>query len=333
VFYSVIELQNPAERGPLGVQNVVLSGDYGNAPLDAYVVKLFDGDPCGTSAQVVINAPNGEALQGRTIREIQFPDPGFGPAQWDLILTGIISPTAATSNLFLISLTPALAVGPLVWQYGGTGVEEGWSVYPVDALGSRTFGFIACGLTTTGWPPAPADPGDMYLLKTDWGGRTTCEIDLRVDQQDVEEYECIDVDYQPIETYFEVRTGQMMRDWGDIVCVGQTPDGSISPDDLGPGEELLHAEHNTANGSTDRLSIYPNPVKVGDPINILTSGEGEITLGVSTTRGDVLKAMTPTARNEAGEIVLETGGWVPGVYLITVENQTTRSSIRVVVIE
>lgn len=333
VFYSVIELQNPAERGPNGIQNVVLSGDYGNTPIDAYVVKLFDGDPCGTSAQLTLRSPNGEDLQGRTIREIQFPSPGFGPAQWDLILTGIVSPSTTTSNLFLISLTPAPSLGPLALQYGGTGREEGWSVYPVDALGSRTYGFIACGLTTTGWTPAPGDPGDMYLLKTDWGGRTSCEMGLEVEEQDVEEAECIEVTYGPLETAFEVRSGLMQRFWDNIVCQGTTSDGRVEAGNSTAGGALPDHQQNPANSGTSRISLYPNPVKVGDPINIVTSDAGPVALGVSTTRGDELISMKPASRNAGGKVTLETRGWVPGVYLITVENEQTRSTIRVVVVE
>lgn len=336
VFYSVIELQNPNERGPNGLQNVVLSGDYGSSPTTAFVVKLFDGDPCGNNAQLIVRSPNGDALQGRTIREIQFPTPAVGPGQWDLIMTGIVTPSSgANPDLWLISLRSAPALGAFAWQFGRTGIEEGWSVYPVDQLGSKTYGFIVCGLTTTGWTPAPGDPGDMYLLKTDWVGRTSCEIDMEVDQSEVDEFECIEVTYQEIRNSFEVRTGSMSRDWGDIVCQGDaTGDAATSLSGTeNEGGALPQSARNGVAGSNDRFSAYPNPVKVGDPINIVASGSGTISLGISTTRGDEVQAVAPTSRNNSGEVVLDTHGWVPGVYLITVDNERTRSTIRVVVIE
>ena len=70
-----------------------------------------------------------------------------------------------------------LTVAGIANQFGGTGQEHAWSVFPVAATGGRNFGFILCGETNTDWEGL-GDPYDLYLIKTDGFGATGCEGSL-----------------------------------------------------------------------------------------------------------------------------------------------------------
>ena len=183
-FFSVIQLQNPAETGVNGEQNVVIAGyakiiDATNLGIENFVVKLSGGNPCQPISQVVIGDGVGPIVdRAHTIRELPAAV-GANPA-FDLIMTGITDANG-NSDAHLLSLSPTTLAptGVVANTYGGAGFDDGWSTFPVynsNFFGTRE-GFIVCGLTQS---TPVGDPQDMYLIKTDPLGSSGCEMGYNV---------------------------------------------------------------------------------------------------------------------------------------------------------
>jgi hypothetical protein len=373
-FSSVIELANPVEV-TAGVPNVVAAGSYGGA---IYAIKLAGGDPnIAPLIQQTIVGAVGEPMEARTVREITFVPPGGTLfAQWDLILTGtIFNPGPPNlSDAVLIGLVPAtLAPFAPLGVYGGQGgSEEGWSVFPVDAINGRTFGFVMCGHSDQNWynPPIGAPILEMYVIKTDGAGRTGCERPLNVVSAVVTGYTPITLVQGWIGVQNQVHSGACLHNWGVLVCPrppgvpctlpfqGDEGDGGILLEDPELANPALHnngllldeAEGKIVEGGAvdhdgvidprakymSRIAataIYPNPLKAGDPMRIVLPVGDDAMVTVSNSAGEIVIPETALTRNDKGEVSLRTDGWSSGVYFVTIWSDGDQSTIRLVIID
>ena len=184
VLHAVEELRNPNERDAFGRPNVLMGGEVVTAANGAgsYLVKLTGGDPCLVAGQAHIRptGPNNPTLPITTLREIRFPTGTYtGSAnQWEVAASAYRRDALGNEQAVLMTINSGtLTVAGIANQFGGTGQDRAWSVFPVDATGGRNFGFILCGETNTDWEGL-GDPYDLYLIKTDGFGATGCEGSL-----------------------------------------------------------------------------------------------------------------------------------------------------------
>ena len=325
-FFSVIELQNPAETGSnLGFPNVVVAGygttvdAAGSVGIDNFVVKLEDGDPCTPMTQRMIGDGGGSIVdRARTIREL--PAALGQNSQYDLIMTGVTD-YQGNDDAYLLSLNPNLTPSGNVTQtYGGDQVDEGWSTYPVyrDNIGHLD-GFVVCGLTQSDLAGAN-DPQDMYLIRTDTRGSSGCEQSYRVRYVDAEPYSCIGEVIGRIDVYSERNTEDIDRDWGDEVCACQTP--KLNPL---PGEEF--------SGSLTEIAILPNPASNGELLTLTLKAtvSRSVTLTATNSLGEKILSKNLSVSEGKNELTIKTAGWPSGVYHITIQDGEYNTTTHMVI--
>lgn len=337
-FYSVIELENPNEVGSGGQPNVVMAGfttsysEETSGDMDIYVVKLYDGAPCSTPVQKVIGNQGTDLDEAaRCVREVTFtPDQGADYFQWDLALAGYTDVTANPRDMILLTIDPGtLNPSGVVGAYGhDAGIEDAWSVWPVDETEGTDQGFILCGFTDTEWhTPSPLDPQDLYLVKVDNQGQTdNCLLGynaIPLDPDPEWDNECVepgvafiggDDDPNPIVTGVN---------WDDIVCTNEDNDGYSKrihlSDDLG-----------------SFLPTRPNPLNRNQPLVLTLNGfniDDGLTLSVTNSRGEEIASEYDSFMPSKGEIRLKTDGWPAGLYHITVANGKRMWSAKVIVLD
>lgn len=342
-FFSVIQLNNPNETGTLGQPNVVMAGyttsftQYTNNQ-DVYLVKLEDGDPCEPLIQTIAGHVSQDMPNvAHCIREIQF-DPQSDNAlfeQWDLVYTGYYEElTAVDKQMIIVCIDPTT-----LWQAspgfsnsfglvgGNSGYEEiGWSISPVEETGDRTEGFILCGLTTSAWHiESYSDPGDMYLVKTDYQGLSTsdCELSYSPYFEDVEwSVDCGSLTPPTVMADSMRSWDSAQVSWYDSLCTYPYNDGKrvVLTRDLG----------------YDGMTPQPNPVASGGNVILLLNSvdpNSTVNITVVNALGEELEARIPQFSPSTGEIVLSTQSWPAGVYHIRVENGASAWSTRIVVTE
>ncbi|MCB0712066.1 MAG: hypothetical protein KDD67_07025 [Ignavibacteriae bacterium] len=338
-FFSLVELQNPAQTGTNGQPNVVLAG-HGDATAggtEIFLVKLDDGDPCTPLAQRLIGDGDPITPEVDIAYDIKEVTVGFSQgtiSRWDLVLTGLSSMvTGGTNNdAMLLGINPGtlapIAGGGQVYRPTtvANNSDQGWSLAIVDAVGGRTQGVVMCGGTRSDWMSV-SDFQDMYFLKTNTSLSTglTCEAAYNPQSVTVTGVECIDPTWSSTLTQSAVTPDDASHDWGDPVCGG-------SPIKAIPG---------IAEESTKMLTLpyevrlTPNRLHTGENLRLLFKGEElpeMVQVGVVNSLGERLKESSWMGLG-VGEIALSTSEWPAGVYFVTVDDGTYRQMIRVVFVE
>ena len=339
-FFSVIELQNPNELGSQGAPNVVLAGSSGSRDLsvpgniDIYLVKLDNGNPCTVFAQAT-HGHLGPFMEdvARCIREVPFaPASGANFQQWDLALTGYTNNSPFMHREMILytvnpgTLSPSFPSG-ISWVFGITGEwEDGWSLYPVEATGGRTEGFVLCGYTTSYWhTPNVLDTRDVYMVKTNNQGNagTYCEYGYGPSFEDEDWLpDCVTPIQGGTYTATPVFHSFVNTDYDDIVCTNSNNDGKrvVLRQDLGSAE----------------IETAPNPVEGGREL-ILEVNSVDVDFGFEVTVlnqiGEAIPEQVRQITPSEGHIVLSTENWPSGTYHIEVVNGDTRWHTRVIVVE
>lgn len=330
-FYGLVELKN--ENGSLGQPNVVMCGVYSmsNAPIGTsairnFVVKLNDGNPCNPIIQRTIyeaQVPDETQQIARFIRQIDFNTSGYSgdAGTYDLVMTGLWSYNGQ-SQAYLLGLNPATLVpNALNAVYGGNGYEEGFSVYPVNAVGGRTYGFVVCGTTGTDWDGS-GDPEDMYLVKTDGFGATDCEGVYPTVYPEVTGYTCPTPTVDNLNGSAMRFGGKTLRDWGLEVCPAPSP--KPAP---------LIREFDAEPGTGSSLSAYPNPIKVGEELTVDLTSRGMNFVRVADLLGNVLYTDRYSVEDSKATLGIPTKNWESGTYLVTVTANGSTSAQRIVVVD
>ena len=332
-FYSVIELQNPAEIGPmLGLPNVVVAGygtvlnqQTGAAGIDNFTVKLADGNPCTPMLQVMSGDGTGPITDRiHTIRELPAP---MGPhAAFDLIATGVTD-FNGNNDVHLLSIAPLTLApnGTVSNTYGGGSTDEGWSTFPVytDAIGHLD-GFVACGLTQSGLGGVP-DPQDLYLIRTNPFGLSGCEMGYNVNPLQVNNWVCANENLNAIRLNAPYNTPHVNRFWGLNVCVCQTP--KLAPE---TGESPI-----PANAILTEASLLPNPIKTGNAItlSVRTVDEATVEIVVTNSLGENVVTQQQVLPSGMRDLTLQTTDWPSGVYHVSLDDGVYTHTLHVVVAE
>jgi len=339
LFTSICELT----MGP-GVPNDLAVAGYTTAyaPKDIYLLRLPTGLPGVAGPQTVIGDAS---LCGQyddyayTIREI--------PAGVNQNLTGHLAVTGVTNLLkftssdrdaFLMTVDPATMVPGAVdikKRYGksvnSTDDEEGWSVSPVLSAGN--IGFIIAG-TTYSNPEClnPADPSDMYLVKTDANGQSTaaCTFDYQPSSRSITWNPTASTSVTSATWSANRPTSGQDQDWGAEGCSGCWL-GRINGSGNN-GDQYLPAPGRILDQT---VRSVPNPVRRNSPIELrFDSGENQtIRISVTNALGESIYRDTRTGAGSDTRLSVETEGWPAGIYTVTLDNGGSIQRVRVVVSE
>lgn len=324
IFTSVIELQNPAEQDAIsGVQNAVIVG-YSNAKThnEIYAVKLQGGDPCSPVVERLLGdlGTSGFDDQAWCVREVDWEMSGSSVSQWDLAVTGLTDRNLIDYDAFLLTLNPGTlypVVGGIGMLYGQSSGEDEWgrSVYPVDAIGGRTEGFILCG-TNYGDPLNVGDPSDLYLIKTDNVGSSNstgdCEESTQWDTLTVQWSTCYTPETMAWSTEREGDASERDEKTDDEVCEGvakRTADLSA----MSAQVRFTLASRELHGAENLRISDIRTP-------------EESVTIQIYNIMGRLVSTAHSSGNQEV-EIDL---GYVPsGTYTVVVHDGSTLNSARI----
>lgn len=351
---SIVELKNSTYQGHLagvgrsnsGAPNFdVLLMQTGPHPCEAYSFRLV-GD--------LGNNPD----EAYCIREVPFDFSG-DVYQGALIVTGYMTPEYGIGHggkdLFLQLFEPG-SLNPVTGYamlYGTPGTDWGWSVSPIcnyndlercrelAAEGCLSLGFVAAGFTPSRHDPN--DPQQLYLIKTDVDLENNCTA-TRYEapyQEPGFDIQCEKISIEPVGNQCETWASWQCLFGHWQICV-YFPEGTYA---CGAGgceclyeegqQQRLSGSNKMMHGPAFALSSYPNPVKVGSPLNVQYTlpASSNVTITISDISGKVLH--TASSQAQAGRSVHEisTREWSAGTYMVTVTADGKTETRRVVVVD
>ncbi len=327
VFHSVTELTVGAEAG-----NMVYAGEsdfYG--PSDIYVVKSGP-KPCTRLAERTIGDRGLQVDVAYDVveRTKGFSHPGLGAIGY-VFLTGKTNNGQVGTDAFLLWLAPLNLGyrGAIVYGDHADLNDIGYSLmdddqFP-DPASQMHGGFVICGLNTRQveylWP----DELDLYLLKTDRLGRTGCEQPWAPDEAAEFWYQqpCRMPCVATLEEIRPVMSTGVSVDWDHLLCQSLlriNNDGTEEVIDLtGP----------------DAVRSFPNPVVSGKPFTLqFTPDQGvEVTVSVTDVTGRSLFRTETGSGSGQRSISIDTDGWPAGTYMVQLEGNGMKETVRMVVVE
>ncbi len=297
--------------------------------------------PCTLRADVVFGDLGGGADEGYWIRET----PGG-----ELIVTGYMTPPAGqgfgNEDAFLCLLRPnILNIIGNVMLYGGSGTDWGWSVSPVlSGFNPQciTDGFIVAGFTNSRTKVAnPADPMQMYLIKTDVNLDDRCGNRAYVVAEKHPRYQenCKLPTINRLRTWCEGRTWGSCRYWHYQICLDrELPDFcriERCQDCIPDGSKHTLSGPAEAGSSLLLLNSYPNPVKAGGTVTLeyMLKADAQVRVTVNDLRGRTIYTQERTATLGSSSLGISTDGWASGTYMVIMTADGRSTSTRVVVTE
>ncbi|MGE3801256.1 MAG: T9SS type A sorting domain-containing protein [Candidatus Kapaibacterium sp.] len=344
-FFSVIELQNPGLTDVSGQPDVVVVGvTYSPGHGEIYAVRIDGGDPCTQDVENTIGqgftgicSPDVYTELAQCVREVTWEMGGDEVSQYDLALTGRTDQgsgnvCAKDDDAFLLTIDPntlAPVTGGIAVLYGQTGQslnEDGYSLDPVQAVNSRTEGFIICG-TNHSDPVGAGDPGDLYLIKTNTAGSASatgqCENVFDVDKID---YGWTPFCRTPTSSAWSFDASRnTVRYSGlndDEICTGA---GGKSVSSTIPSHRL--------NAWRLKVEATPNPVLSGKSTTLDVTGVSgqEIEIRVFDEIGRIIKRFSTVMVGTQVEVV--TTGLLSGLYTVSVWDGKNMGSTMMQVVE
>jgi len=331
VFTSICDLPstNPYVPGDM----VIAGFTTAFQPKDIYMLRIGSGIPWSPAQQTIL----GDALHcGQDVDYascVRLIPPGVGTG-----LTGYLALTGATNknvsngdlDAFLLTLAPyTFQAGPINGRYGlsnsGTDNEEGVSISPVATTGNT--GFIIAGMSQSNPENAtPADPQDLYVVKTDnTGSSGGCEDGYVPARTDITWTPVTGLGVTSITWIVNRTTSGQDQDWGDDACTG-TPKRSL------PNQELTMIESD-ASGT---IRSFPNPLRRGSLLHLASpSFAADSTTSVQVSIANAIGEVVSTSTVECGSdgINLPTEHLNAGTYVVVVGNGATRQAVRIAVVE
>ncbi|MDB5035185.1 MAG: lipoprotein [Chlorobi bacterium] len=331
VFHSVIELGVGGQAG-----NIVAVGfTNGIAPLDFYAVK-YNGAG-GFLAPDISGGTAAGAEEMFQVRESKVINPG------NLLLTGRINPgPLGGDDGYVVQMVPAW--GCPVWKvwsmaYGGVGLDQ---LYSGDEDAANCIpGYILCGLTTTPAFMPAGDPQQVYEIKTNNVGQSGCNEAAPVDRCTQPNYPSAPAAMANLNhawgVFWNVNriAGNVVR----VLCF--TPCPPPVGANLADGSDGIPSDHSSASSTPDdartidHAMTYPNPVAAGEAFRVdYTLGRGrEVTVVVSDVSGHVVCQRREETSLGNGSMMIETGGWASGSYLVKVDLGSETQTRRIVVMD
>lgn len=183
-FQSIVEVQTWPDSGALTMAGRSSSPGLND---DVYLVQT-KSNPCSMRAQVTLGNETGDPFSERAtdLIEILHPvNPVLGVPVGSFALTGAVETKYSPSDAFLLFVKPTSLHPITARRYGDhrSSVDFGTSLQQNDPNGPQSAGFILAGTTYTDWDGG-ADPGDLYLIQTNDGAKTGCELGWRPDGLD-----------------------------------------------------------------------------------------------------------------------------------------------------
>lgn len=331
-FFEARELTVGTQAG-----NLVFAG-FWNVPLiaaEVYTV-VCGGDPCSTPiVQGYINTTNlNDQAKAYGIREVTNVT---GVTAGTLALTGRFDPGSGSggdADMFLLTLNPAtLAVtsSQLYGLIGAGNYEWGNSLYEVPSGNGRTAGFIIAGLTQSNPEGAsPADPQDMYVVKTNAGDSTQCSRPWGPEKNYVYTLPtCVTPTISSIGLSNPSSASAWASHWPDRVCTFTTSKSSRGA--TGSGESVTTGTDSPA----PSLLLHPNPVKRGSTLSLefTPTGTAELRITIIDNAGKIVARSTAANTGRALTIPVSTEGLPVGSYAINVSDGMKTNIVQVVVID
>jgi Secretion system C-terminal sorting domain len=335
ILRSVRELKIGANAGNIiavGQTRVKANGD------DIYVTKIGP-DPCGGVLVDRIIGDNSGISN----------DTAFGVREMssgDLILTGSsdFRGAALKTDAFLTEIDPnTLAqAGFGIRFYGDSSYERGYSVAEVAAaLPQTSAGFIFCGFTQSKNIIGVNDPQQMYLVKVDATGTTSCNYSpmIRDSVPDYPDSCLVATIIHPDYPVCSVTTDSVQR-WtvsqrctdldGTCGCVTRKGGPNNSNDGAaGVGtEDVLELAEGV-------LTSYPNPVRRGSSLYLgyRLAVNGNVAVSISDVAGNVVHSTSTSFAEGHVQIPVSTEGWSSGTYIIRVESNGGSATRRILVVD
>lgn len=331
VFTSICDLpsNNPYVAGDM----VVAGFTTAYQPKDIYMLRIASGIPWTPAQQTIMGDARycGQYVDyAWSVRQI--------PAGVSSGLTNYVAVTGATNkdntnsdlDAFLLVLNPyTFQFGTMKKRYGksdtATDNEEGISISSVTSTGNQ--GFVIAGMSQSNAEGAsPADPQDLYLIKTDTNGSSGgCDDSYGAERTDISWNPVSTLGVTSVTWSANRPTSGQDHDWGDPACSGA---GKIA---LPPTEGIM--QESSAPGT---IRSFPNPLHRGSVLHLsapslATDSTTSMQVSIANAVGEVVS--TATMQWSSTGMDIPTNHLNAGSYVVAVSNGTTKQSIRIVIVE
>ncbi len=348
VFNSVIELQNGAEAG-----NLVAIGETEQiGSVDLFMVKTRPNpcDPAGALAEVAIGNTSdaygpindyGADLFEVTAAYPLYGGPGgggaLGTAVGDIVITGynnesVFYPATGTpyhhNNVLMLAVHPTLLTSvPQTGRLFGSDLvtgdhEWGHSIAEVTGTVNNDKGIIICATSYSNLPHLPLPNGpDLYLIKTDFMGRTGCEDTWAPPITTMATQLCVLPDPKPEDLDVEAEVVEHDVEITHEVCPRPFP--KINRDG---GDELSDI--------SDAIHTYPNPILRGGMLMLTYAADApaEVSVMIVDELGESVMRWSTAVVAGDNRIEVTTEDLPAGTYTVTIDDGVEPRHARIVVV-
>ncbi|MGE3802452.1 MAG: T9SS type A sorting domain-containing protein [Candidatus Kapaibacterium sp.] len=335
VALSVAELVVAPNAGQIALTGWTRSVPAGFAWNGAEIIVMKTGaNVCAGPLADMLYGDQGTSFDlGTSIKEIA----AVGTAG-NLAVTGSVTLNGGHGQLdaFLMEIVPAAVVGPPAVAalgidplgmgflvYGGAANDYGRSV--VEDAGATVGGYVVAGSEQSNLAgSAPADPEQLYLLKTNGLGQTTCEntpTPLTVSPGFA--WACVGGTIASVLDQCTPDNTDLDLTYATQVC---TPP---------PPPKMLPNSEPEIDLSSSAGHVVPNPIVVGQNFRLLYTSEttAPSMVSVSDVTGRSIFKAEYEGREGVREMEVQTSDWRPGVYIIQVVEHDLVLNYRVVLLD
>ncbi|MEZ4783572.1 MAG: T9SS type A sorting domain-containing protein [Candidatus Kapaibacterium sp.] len=330
---SVAELVVAPNAGQIVLTGWTRSVPAGFAWNGAEIIVMKTGaNVCAGPLADMLYGDQGASFDvGTSIKEIA----GVGTAG-NLAVTGSVTLNGGHGQLdaFLMEIVPAAVVGPPAvvplgidplgmgfLVYGGAANDYGRSV--VEDAGAA--GYVVAGSEQSNLAGgAPADPEQLYMLKTNGIGQTTCEnTPTPLTVSPGFGWACVGGTIAPV-------LGQCTPDNTDLTLTYATQVCTPPP----PPKMLPNSEPAIDLSSTTG-HVVPNPIAIGQSFRLLYTSKTTVPsmVSVNDVAGRSIFKAEYDGREGIREMEIQTADWKPGVYIIQIVENDLVMNYRVVLLD